>query len=54
MEQSWRERLLWWICEKLSHPFINKTWIYNNYRHKECRVCGRIISEPLKESANEH
>ena len=27
-------------------------WIYNGYFHKDCKICGRIVSEPIKEEKN--
>jgi hypothetical protein len=47
MKQEWYIRLLWWACEKLGH-FGKGGWVYNGYYHRDCRVCKRIVSEPLK------
>jgi hypothetical protein len=49
MNQPWYIRLGWWICEKTNHLWTRRGWIYNGYYHRECRLCGRIVSEPLKE-----
>ena len=48
MNQVWYVRLGWWLCEKLGHIGA-KSWIYNGYYHRDCRICGRIVSEPLKD-----
>ncbi len=48
MKAHWLERLKWWVCEKLGHPFYRAAWIYDGAYHKDC-YCGRIISEPLKQ-----
>jgi hypothetical protein len=47
MNQPWHIRLLWWVCEKINHPGA-KGWIFNGYYHRECRLCKRIVSEPIK------
>ena len=49
MMQPWHKRLIWWLCEKLGHPFIDKMWIYGGYLHKDCRWCKRIISKRLED-----
>lgn len=47
MEQRWYEKLLWWLCEKTGHPLTARKWIYWGRYHRECKVCKRIISEPV-------
>lgn len=47
MKQQWYTLLGWWLCDKLGHIGAN-SWIYNNQYHRDCKLCGRIISEPLK------
>jgi hypothetical protein len=46
MGQSWYTRIGWWLCEKVDHPVLRGSWIYNGQYHRDCRLCGRIISEP--------
>ena len=48
MSQPWYIRLLWWLCEKAGHPGA-KGWIYDGNYHRDCDLCGRIVSEPVKE-----
>ena len=48
MNQPWYIQLGWWLCEKTGHLGARSGWIYNGYFHKECKLCGRIISEPIK------
>jgi hypothetical protein len=48
MNQTWLYRLGLWLCDKLGHS-ASRAWIYNGYYHRDCRLCGRIVSEPLKE-----
>ena len=48
MSQEWYVRLGWWLCEKLEHPFPVRAWVYNGRYIRECRWCGRVVSEPLK------
>lgn len=48
MNQPWYIRLGWWLCEKLGHPLPRKGWIYDGQYHRDCRLCGRIVSEPLR------
>jgi len=48
MEQPWYVRLLWWLCEKADHPLIDGGWIFNGHYHRQCRICRRIVSEPIK------
>ncbi len=38
-----------WLCKKINHPFPRAAWIYDGYYHRDCRWCGRVVSEPLKE-----
>ena len=47
MNQPWYVRFGWWLCEKTNHLWIRNGWIYNGYYHRECRLCNRIISEPI-------
>ncbi len=51
MKQPWYVELLWWLCEKLNHPMPSKGWIFDGFYHRDCRWCGRIVSEPIKEQA---
>ena len=48
MNQPWLYRAGMWLCDKLGHIGA-KGWIYNGYYHRDCRICGRIVSEPLKD-----
>jgi hypothetical protein len=48
MNQPWYVRFGWWLCDKLGHIGA-RGWIYNETLHRDCRICGRIVSEPLKE-----
>lgn len=48
MSQHWYKRLLWWLCEKAKHPAAGEGWIYEGFFHRNCNVCGRIVSKPLK------
>ena len=40
--------VIWWLCEKAGHPFPHKAWIFNGRYHRDCRWCGRIISESVR------
>jgi hypothetical protein len=51
MNQPWYIRLGWWLCEKFGHPLPRKGWIYEGQYHRDCRLCGRIVSEPLHEKS---
>jgi len=42
-------RFVWWLCEKVDHPFPMRGWIYNGQYHRDCRWCKRIISESIKD-----
>lgn len=46
-------RFAMWLCEKTGHLITHHSWIYNGYYHRECRICGRIKSEPLREGKDE-
>lgn len=48
MNQTWFTRLGWWLCEKTGHLITDRAWIYGGFYHRECKLCGRIVSEPLK------
>jgi len=48
MNQNWRTRFLWWLCDKADHPFPIRGWIYEGQYHRDCRWCKRIVSEPLR------
>lgn len=48
MNQPWYVRLGWWLCEKTGH-LRSHGWVYNGYYHRDCKLCGRIVSEPTKE-----
>ena len=52
MEQSWIEKFKWWLCEKIGHPLPRHGWIFNGQYHRDCRWCGRIVSEPCNETNN--
>ncbi len=52
MEQSWIEKIKWWLCEKIGHPLPRHGWIFNGQYHRDCRWCGRIVSEPCNEANN--
>ena len=52
MGQPWYIRLGWWLCEKTGHLGARAGWIYDGYFHKECKLCGRIVSEPIKKEKN--
>lgn len=42
------ERLRQWFCEYvLRHAFITSFWVYNGFCHRNCKVCRRVISEPI-------
>ena len=47
MNQPWYIQLGWWLCEKFGHPLPRKGWIYDGQYHRDCRLCGRIVSEAL-------
>jgi len=47
MNQSWYIRFFWWLCEKAGHP-LSHGWVYAGEYHRDCRLCGRIISEPIR------
>ena len=49
MSQSWFIKLCWWLCEKTNHLWVSKGWIYDGFYHRDCKLCGRIISAPIKE-----
>ena len=53
MKQSWHERLKWWICGIIGHPFPKKGWFYNGHYHRDCRICGRIISDSIRARGQE-
>ena len=52
MNQPWLYRLGMWLCEKTGHLGARSGWIYNGYFHRDCKVCGRIVSEPIKKENN--
>lgn len=52
MDRPWYLDFGWWLCEKIGHPFPRKGWIYNGQYHRECRICGRLISETLQGKNN--
>jgi len=53
MSPHWLERLLWWLCEKAGHPFPKHGWVFDGRYHRDCRWCGRIVSEPVYEEEDE-
>lgn len=48
MNQPWYIRFRWWLCEKTGHLWTRKGWVYAGCYHRECNLCGRIVSKPLK------
>ena len=52
MNQPWLYRLGMWLCEKTGHLGARSGWIYNGYFHRDCKFCGRIVSEPIKKEKN--
>lgn len=52
MNQPWLYRFGMWLCEKTGHLGARSGWIYNGYFHRDCKICGRIVSEPIKEEKN--
>ena len=48
MNQPWYVRLGWWLCSKTGHLWYSG-WVYNGYYHRDCKLCGSIISKPVKE-----
>ena len=36
------------------HLWRDGGWVYVGKYHQNCRVCGRIVSEPIKRSRHEH
>lgn len=50
MNQPWYIRFLWWLCEKAGH-IGSHGWIYNGHYHRDCKLCGRIVSEKIKGEA---
>ncbi len=48
MNRPWYIRTWWWLCDKTGHLFYND-WTYNGYYHRNCKICGRIISKRVKE-----
>ena len=48
MGQPWYVRLGWWLCEKTGHLVTKQGWVYGGHYHRECKLCGRIVSEPVK------
>lgn len=49
MNQPWLYRFGMWLCEKTGHLGARSGWIYNGHFHRDCKICGRIVSEPIKE-----
>jgi hypothetical protein len=48
MSPHWLERFVWWLCEKVGHPFPKHGWVFDGRYHRDCRWCGRIVSEPIR------
>jgi hypothetical protein len=48
MMPPWYKRLGIWLCEKLGHVCLQGGWIHDRHYHRDCSLCGRIVSEPLK------
>lgn len=48
MNQPLHIRIWWWLCDKTGHIGAGG-WIYNGHFDRDCKICGRIISEPIKE-----
>ena len=47
MSNPWYVKFLWWLCSKTGHIGAHG-WIYNNQYHRDCKLCGSIITEDLK------
>jgi len=43
MQAHWTERLRWWLCELIGHPFKREEWEHEGH-HYQC-ACGRIITK---------
>lgn len=54
MNQPWYIRWAGWLCEKTGHLGARGGWVHDGYYHRDCRLCGRIISEPIKEKEKNH
>ena len=49
MDQPWYIKFGWWLCDKTSHLGARGGWVFNGFFHRECKLCGRIISERIKD-----
>jgi hypothetical protein len=38
-----------WLCKKIGH-FLTGGWVHDGMFHQECKLCGKIISENIKEA----
>jgi len=54
MSEPWLYRFFMWLCEKTGHLGARGGWVHDGYYHRDCRLCGRIISEPIKEKEKNH
>ena len=41
-------RFFRWICDKTGH-LVYHGWVYDGYYHRDCKICGRIVSKPIEE-----
>lgn len=52
MNQTIRERLIWWFCDTFGHRFklartgLPETCYHAGKAHRECVRCGRVVSRP--------
>jgi len=49
MNKPWFIRLWWRLCAKTGHLWY-RGWTYGGYYHRDCRLCGRIISKRVWEN----
>ena len=45
-------RIAMWLCNALGH-FTTGGWVHYGMFHRECRICGKIISESIQETEME-
>jgi hypothetical protein len=53
MSEPWLYRLLNWLCEKTNHLLRDGGWIHDRHYHQNCKICGRIVSEPVNRDNDE-